>query len=122
MRSNPKYKIRIKNKETKTSWTITVLRKEDQFDLKDSSSVTGNSVFEEVVQLLEDSDLVSSIKEICESILDMEPSEISWNEKILKINFEDCDSDYAVIEVIEAIREHLEDVLDSCVTEDPEED
>jgi hypothetical protein len=122
MRANPKYKIRVKNKETKSSWTIVVARDEDPFDIDDSSSTRGTSVSDEVVQLLEDSNLVSNIKEISESILDMEPSDISWNEKILKINFEDCDSDAGILEVIEALREHLEDILDSCVTEDPEED
>lgn len=125
MRSSPKYKIRLKNKETTTSWTIVVSRGSVSGDMdsdSDFSYVGSTSVSDDMVQLLEDSDLVSNIKEISESVLDLEPSEISWNEKILKISFEDCDSNSGILEVIEALREHLEDVLDSCVTTDPEED
>jgi hypothetical protein len=122
-----KYKVRIKNKETSTSWTFVVQRESSQTSRRDrdedeDESFHATNVSQEMYQLLEDTDLVSSIKEISESILDSEPSDITWNEKILKISFEDCDQDSTICEVIEALREHLEDTLYSCVTTDPHED
>jgi hypothetical protein len=128
--SHSKYKVRIKNKETSTSWTFVVQRESkssraahrDEQEEEDSEGFHATTVSQEIYQLLEDTDMVSSIKEISESLLDSEPSDITWNEKILKISFEDCDQDGAICEVIEALREHLEDTLDSCVTTDPHED
>lgn len=130
-----KYKVRVKNKETSTSWTFVVQRdgssrKSSHHNTFDSSEEEASpsehfhptTVAQEMYQLLEDTDLEANIKEISESLIDLEPDDITWNEKILKISFEDCELDSAVYEVIEALREYLEDTLDSCVTTDPRED
>jgi len=116
--SSNKYKVRVKNAETKTSWTLSISR--DSSD--DDGSYIGSSIAEEVFNLLEDTDFVSDLKELSDSVIGIEPSSVSWNEKILKVTFEDVEDDSDVLEVIEALREHLEDIIDDCVTEDPEED
>lgn len=114
--SSNKYKVRVKNAETKTSWSLSITRAED------SSDSHGTPISEEVYNLLEDTDFVSDLKDLSDSVIGVEPSSVTWNEKILKITFEDVDDDSDILEVIEALREHLEDIIDDCATDDPEED
>lgn len=106
------YEIYIKNKNTKTIWSFSVTR-EKTFGMESISS--------ELYNLLEDTDLEDDIKEICDSLSNSEPT-ISWNEKRLKIIFDDVEDNSDISDVIETLREHLEDIIEDCTTEDPEED
>lgn len=116
--SSNKYKVRIKNAETSTSWTMNIVR-----DCEGGESYSGGgTIAEEVFNLLEDTDFVSDLKDLSDSVIGVEPSKVTWNEKILKVVFEDVEEDSDILEIIEALREHLEDVIDDCVTDDPEED
>lgn len=110
--STTTYDIHIKNKETKTSWTFVLSR---------TGSIGQESISSEMFNLLEDSDLEADLKEICDSMCGVEPT-MSWNEKRLKLIFDDVEDNEDIESVIEGLREHLEDILEGCTTEDPEED
>lgn len=95
-------KLRFKNNETDTVWTTTTI--ESSGDDEDSTYGRSGSLYEQ----LEDTDLVADLKEVVESILDVEPN-ITWNEKVLRVSFDDNESDSDVRDAVSAVIEHIQD-------------
>lgn len=100
------FKIRFKNKDTDTNWTTALSASEDS-----EGAVRA-------YELLEDTDLVADLKEIADSLAGIDPF-ITWTEKMMKVTFEDVEDDEC-LELIQAFRSHMEELLDA-ESEDPEE-
>jgi len=97
-------KLRFKNNETDTVWTTTTMESSDDDDGDSASYGRNGSLYEQ----LEDTDLVVDLKEIVDSLLDVEPN-ITWTEKVLKVSFDDIESDSDIRDAIGAIIEHIQD-------------
>lgn len=100
------YKIRFRNKDTDTNWAVVLTSAEDSSDAV------------RAYELLEDTDLVADLKEIADSLAGIDPV-ITWTDKMMKVTFEDIEDDDC-IELIQAFRSHMEELLDA-ESEDPEE-
>ena len=97
-------KLRFKNNETDTVWTTTTMESSEDDDGDSASYGRNGSLYEQ----LEDTDLVVDLKEIVDSLLDIEPN-ITWTEKVLKVSFDDIESDSDIRDAIGAIIEHIQD-------------
>lgn len=113
------YKINIKNKNTGTTWVVNVLSDaaSDSGEEDDSSNYGLRSSI--LVELLEDTDLESDIRELSDQVLDTDLASIKWDDRCLRLVVKATTNETA-IDFINSVREHLENYA-SIESDNPEE-